>query len=79
MTTEAPRTLREKLKRTLSPHLEEGGFVGRAQMDFFGLLYAVVILVLVLPLIPFLLVANALYSMVRSFYDPYRRPSEEEY
>ncbi|WP_435100844.1 DUF7535 family protein [Halarchaeum sp. P4] len=79
MTTEAPRNFREKLKRTLSPHLEEGGLVGRGQMDFFGLLYAVVILALVIPLIPFLFVVNALYSMVRSFYDPYRRPREEEY
>ncbi|GGM58706.1 hypothetical protein J2752_001149 [Halarchaeum rubridurum] len=76
MTTESPRTLREKLKRTLSPHIEEGGLTGRAEMDFFGLLYLLVILALVIPLVPFLLVAHVLNSMVRSFYDPFRRPRD---
>ncbi|GAD52277.1 hypothetical protein MBEHAL_1037 [Halarchaeum acidiphilum MH1-52-1] len=78
MTTQAPRNIREKLKRTLSPNVEEGGLVGRQEMDFFGLLYLVVILVLVIPLIPFLVVAHVLNSMVRSFYDPFRRPRDGE-
>lgn len=79
MTMEAPRNFKERLQRTLSPHLEEGGLIGRWEMDGFGWLYLLVLLVLVIPLIPLLVVITVLHSMYRSFRDPYRHPEFDEY
>jgi len=75
MTQTPPRTLRERVKRMLSPNFEDGALVGRAEMDAVGWVYLLVLLVFVIPLIPFLLVAHVLNSMIRSFYDPFRRPN----